>query len=147
MYSTVFQLETESCPYNMKALYACRPRIDYQHITLRIPDNLKNMRMSAYENVRSVPVDQFPCTGIIAAWVSPDMGHEDLQTFTFEETVQRVVIAESLIVTVSADADERLEGGQAGRQVHASAEVAGMPDLVHRLEESLELRVEHAVGI
>ena len=103
--------------------------------------------MSTYENVRPIAVDKLFCTMIIPPGIASYMGHQHFETFTFEESVKGMVIAERLVVAVAGYADKRLEGGHAGRQIHASAEVSGVPDLVNRPEELLELRVEDSMRI
>jgi hypothetical protein len=75
------------------------------------------------------------------------MGHKHLQPFTFEEPVDRMCVAEIEVVAISRHPYKRLEGGNLLRQFHTSAEITGVPYLVHRLKEITELLVEHTVGI
>ena len=44
--SALVDMEAEGCPYQMEALNPGSSRIDYQHVTFLIPDNLQNVRMA-----------------------------------------------------------------------------------------------------
>ena len=147
MDSTLVYMESQRCPDYMEALDPCSSGIDHKHITLCVTHHLQDMRMTAHEYIRVIAVYQFTGTHIITSGIAAHMSHEHLYSFTFEESVKRMVIAERLVVTVAGYAYKRLEGGHAGRQIHASAEVSGVPDLVNRPEELLELRVEDSMRI
>ena len=75
------------------------------------------------------------------------MNHQDLQAFALEYSVERMIIAEVVVVAVAGDAGEGLEGGYFSRQLKSPAEIAGMPDLVDGLQKGAELVAEHSVRI
>lgn len=131
----------------MEALDSGRSGVDHQHVSLWIADDFQDMGMAAYEYVRPVFVDEFSCPGVIASRVAADMGHQHLHALTFEEAVHGVGEAKVIIVAVARDSDQRLELRDLRRQIHASSEISGMPDLIDRSEEFLELRVEDPVCI
>ena len=103
--------------------------------------------MTAYEYVRPVFVDEFSCPGVIASRVAADMGHQYLHALTFEEAVHGVCEAQVVVVAVAGDTDQGLELRYLFRQIHTSAEISGMPDLIDRRQKFLELRVEDPVCI
>ena len=110
MYFTIFNLESERCTNNMKPLNPGSSGIDYQHvIAFRIANHLKNMRMSAYEDIRSVTIYKLSCTRIISPGISADMSHKDLHALALEEAMEGMFEAESMVVAVSSNTYQRLE--------------------------------------
>ena len=103
--------------------------------------------MAADKYVR--PVLIYQCTGprVVSSRISAYMCHEDLHPFTFEEAVQGMDETEVVVVAIASHSDKGPEGGDLFRKGHSSAEVSGMPDLVHRLKEIAELPAEYAVGV
>jgi hypothetical protein len=132
----------------MKALDSRSAWIDYQHVvSLRITNHFQNMRMAAYEYVRFIPVYQLTGTRVISARISAHMGHQDLHPFALEESMERMLETQGMIVAVAGHAHQRLERSNLCSQVHSPSEVTGMPYLVDRLKEFLEPSVEHTVRI
>ena len=140
-------VESDRCPYDMKALYTRSSRIDYQHITFRVTYNLQNMRMPAYENIRLQLINKPASSYIIPPRISSDMSHKHLHALTFEEAVKGMGEAEIVVVTVAGDTYKGFELSDSGSKVEASAEIAGVPDLVHRGEKFTEFGAEDAVGV
>ena len=147
MNSTRLYTKPQSCPDDMKTLNSRGSGVQDKHITFRVPHDLQDMGMAAYEYVRPVFVDEFSCPGVIASRVAADMGHQHLHALTFEEAVHGVCEAKVVIVTVARDSDQRLELRDFLRQAHASSEISCMPDLIDRSKEFPELRVEDPVCI
>ena len=54
---------------------------------------------------------------------------------------------EFMIITVSSYTSQRLEGCYFLGQVHAPAEISGMPDLIHGFKELADPRIKHPVRI
>jgi hypothetical protein len=54
---------------------------------------------------------------------------------------------EFMIITVSSHASQRFEGCNLLGQLHTSAKIAGMPDLIHGFKELADPRIEHPVRI
>jgi hypothetical protein len=75
------------------------------------------------------------------------MGHQHFHALAFEETMQGMVKAQVMIITIARYSDKRLEFRNLLRQVHSSAKIPRMPDLVHRLKKFTELLTEHPVRI
>lgn len=147
IYPAGFQTEAERRPDEVKSLDSGSTRIDYQHVALRIADDLKDVRMTTYEEIRSVLVYEPAGIHIISSGISSYMDHQDFQTFALEYSVERMIIAEVVVVTVAGDAGEGLEGGDFSRQVKPPAEIAGVPDLVYGLQKGAELVAEHSVRV
>ena len=103
--------------------------------------------MTADEDIRMITVYQFAGTGIITAWVAPDVSHQDLHVFTFEETVKRMDISKRVIVAVAGHTHKWLELSNLCGQFHAPAEVPRMPDFIHRGEEFAKWGVKNPVSI
>jgi GGDEF domain-containing protein len=103
--------------------------------------------MTADEDIRMITVYQFAGTGIITAWVAPDVSHQDLHAFTFKETVKRMDKPQVVVVTVARDTIQRLELSDLLRKIETTTEVSGMPDLVNRLKKSPELIAEHPMSV
>ena len=147
IYPAGIKAETESRPDKMESLNPSSTRIDYQHVALRITDDLKDVRMTTYEEIGPVLVYEPAGIHIISSGISSDMDHQDFQAFALEHSVERMIIAEIMVVAVAGDACEGLEGGDFSRQVKPPAEIAGMPDLVDGLQKGAEPVAEHSVRI
>lgn len=141
------QTETESRPDKMESLDPSSARIDYQHVALRIADDLKDMRMTTYEEIGPVLVYEPACIYIISSGISSYMDHQDFQAFALEDSMERMSVSEVVVVAVAGDAGEGLEGGYFSRQIKSPAEIAGMPDLVDRLQKGAEPVAEHSVCV
>jgi hypothetical protein len=59
----------------------------------------------------------------------------------------RMRISKVIVVTVSGNANKRLEGRDFLCGLETASEIAGMPNLVHRSEELAELLAEYAMRI
>lgn len=147
IYPAGIQTETESRPDEVESLDARSTRIDYQHVALRVTDDLQDVRMATYEEIRPVLVYEPAGIHVISSGISSDMDHQDFQAFALEHSVERMIIAEIMVVAVAGDACEGLEGSDFSRQVKSSAEIAGMPDLVDGLQKGAELVAEHSVRV
>jgi hypothetical protein len=143
----VIYMKSQSRPYNMKALDSSCSGIDDQHIPLRIPYDLEDMRVPAYEYIGMQFVYQLAGARVISPGISSYMGHQDLHSFTLEETMERMGEAQIVIVTVSCHSDQRLEGSHLSSKLHTSPEITGVPYLIHLGEELPELRIENAVSV
>lgn len=140
-------VKPQSRPDKVKALYAGSTGIHYQHVPFRITHHLQDMRMTAYEYIGTIPVYQDTCLYVISPRITSYMGHKNLHPLAFKETVQRVYETKVVVIAIAGNTDNRLEGGQLFSQVHASAEITGMPYLVHRLKKLAELPAEYAMRI
>ena len=145
--AALVQAEAEGGADHVKALDAGCSRVDDQHISFGIPHHFKDMRVAADKDVRMEFIDQLPRAGIISAGVASDVGHKHLHPLTFKEAVERVGETEVVVVAVSGDSHEWLEICNGGGKVEASAEITGVPDLVHRGKEFAEFGAEDAVGV
>ena len=146
-YAALVYAEAEGCPDYMEALDAGCSRVYDQHITQRVTHYLKDVGVATDKDVRSVLLYKLPCFGIVSARIASDMGHKHLHALTFEEAVKGMGEAEIVVVTVAGDTYKGLELSDSGSKIKASAEVAGVPDLVHRGEEFTEFGAEDAVGV
>ena len=117
------------------------------YVALRVTDDLQDVRMTTYEEIRPVLVYEPTGIYIISSGISSYMDHQDLQAFALKYSVERIIIAEVVVVTVAGDAGEGLEGGDFSRQVKPPAEIAGMPDLIDGLQKGAELVAEHSVRV
>lgn len=131
----------------MKALNSSSSRIKYQHIALRIPYDLKDMGMPAHEDIRLQFIYEFTCPYIIPSGIATYMNHEHLEALAFKEAMNRMSIAEIIVVTVSGDADKRLESRDFLCGLKTASEIASMPHLVNRSKKFLELLAEYAMRI
>jgi hypothetical protein len=75
------------------------------------------------------------------------MSHKHLEAFTFKKPMNRVSIAKIIIVTIACNPDKRLEGSNLLGQLHATAEVTCMPDLIDLRKKILEFLGENSVCI
>jgi len=131
----------------METLDSCSSRIDHKHITHWVAHDLKYMRMTTYENIRAIFIDQFPGFRIITSRIAADMYHEYLHALTLEESVERMDKTQFMIVTIARHPQQWLECGDLLCQPHAPSEVSGMPYLVDRGKKLLETGVKDAMGI
>ena len=116
-------------------------------VPFRVTHDLQNVRMSADEDVGTVCVDQLSCPRIISARITAHMGHQDLHPLTLEDPVEGVFETQVVVVAVACHPHEGLEPRDLRGKVHPAPEIAGMPYLVHRLQESLDAVVKDAMGI
>ena len=148
MDTAVINMEAQCCPDYVKALNTGRSGIHYQHAATPVVSyNLEDMRMAAYKQVRSISVYKVPGTGIVLSRITSDMNHKDLYSFTFKETMHRMVVTETMIITVPRNADQWLECSNLSGQFQSPAEITGMPYLVHLRKEVLEFLGEHSVCV
>lgn len=140
-------MKSDSSPDEMKPLDSCGTGIDHEHIPFLVSDDLQDVGMATDEDVRTMHVDQLAGMIVILAGIAADMRHEHLQAFAFEDTMDRMDEAEVVVVAVSGDSEKGLESTDLLRKLKSSAEVSGMPDLVHRLKKIAELPAEYAVGV
>lgn len=103
--------------------------------------------MTAYEYVRSVFFYELERAEIISARIASDMGHKNLHSLAFKETVHRMNEAQAVIIAVAGHPYERLEGGYFLGKIHPTAEIPGVPDLIDRLKEFPELPVKYTVSV
>ena len=104
------------------------------------------MGVAADEELRFVFRDQGFDPGIIAGWVAPDMGHEDLHFFAGEEQVLGKVGADLLAIDIAVDTAQGFEFTQFISKGHIP-EIAPMPDLIAVLEMMRHLFIQEAVGV
>ena len=139
--------ETQGSTHQMKALDSCSSGVYHQHIPLGITHNFQDMRMAADKQVWLISVNQFAGTEIISSRITSDMGHKHFYSLTFKKAVQGMIIAKTMVVTVSCDSDKRLVCSYLFGKIHSSSEVACMPYLVHLRKEVLEFPGEHSVCV
>ena len=147
MNSTRLYTKPQSCPDDMKTLNSRGSGVQDKHITFRVPHDLQDMGMAADKDIRTDFIYQFSRPRVIPAGIAADMSHQHLHSLTFKETMQGMVKTKVMIITVARDTYQRLEFRNLARQVHSSAEIPSMPDLVHRLKKFTELLTEHSVRI
>lgn len=141
-------LKAECCAYQVKALDSSCTRVHYQHAsTGGITHHFQNMRMSADEQIRSIPVDEFACGPVIATWITTDMSHEHLHAVAFEKAVERVDKAELMVIAVAGNSFKRLERCYLPGKIHSPAEVSCMPYFINILEEFLEFFAKHSMSV
>ena len=145
--SALVDMEAEGCPYQMEALNPGSSRIDYQHVTFLIPDNLQNVRMAADENIRLVAVNQLKRIPVVFPGIAADVCHKDLHPLALEKTVDGMFVAEVEIVAISRHTHQRLELGNDRSKGEPSSEITGVPYLVDRFEEVAKWSIKNSVGI
>ncbi len=131
----------------MPPLNATGSRIDGEHIIMGVVHHLEDVRMPAHENLRTTGLYQGLSPEIIMPGVSPDMGHKYRHTPALEKLVPGVVEPDVTAVTVPINPHEGFEGSDGCREFSIPAEIPGVPELVHRIEELAELFVEDAVRV
>lgn len=124
---SLINMETESRPHDMKALYSRSPGIHYKHTAaLGVTHDFQDMGVAANKNIRPVFVNQLSCAGIISSRISTNMRHQNFHTLTFEKPVQRVFKTQFIIVTIAAHAYKRLEFRKGVQNAALEALWAGM---------------------
>ena len=143
---SVIDVETDGGAYLMESLDAGGTRVDGEHVVFLVENDLQDVGVSAYEDVRQVGVDELERLVVVPAWIASDVHHQHSSALTFHELCVRYPGTHLSTVAVAVDSLERFECRylQQGLLV---AEVPGVPYLIHRLEELFELVVEPAVCI
>lgn len=145
---SLINMETESRPHDMKALYSRSPGIHDKHTAaLGVTHDFQDMGVAANKNIRPVFVNQLPCARIIPSWISTNMRHQNFHALTFEKPVQRVFKTQFIIITIAAHAYKRLEFRKGAGKFKPSSEITGVPKLVHRFKKVTESLTEDSVRI
>ncbi len=144
---TIINMKAEGGTDDMETLDSRSAGIDCEHVVMRVAHYLEDVRMAADEDVGTVIVDEFACAQVVAAGVTPDMGDEDSHAFTGKKPVQRLGIAQVIIVAVARYTHQGLESGDLLRKLKPASEIPRMPDLIDRLQKLPDPLVEHAMRI
>ena len=100
-YPPCIKPETQSRSDKVETLNSSRTRIENQHVTFRIPDNLEDVGMTAYQYIWLEFIHQLAGFCVISARVPSHMYHQDLEPLALEEPVDWVCVAKIIVVAVS----------------------------------------------
>ena len=103
--------------------------------------------MPADEKVRVVTLDESPRADVVMPGIAADMGHQHLHPAAFEILMSGINGADILSVAVPVNSDKRLEIRELLGKLSIPAEVPGVPELLHRLQEFAELVGEESVRV
>ena len=103
--------------------------------------------MPADEKVRVVTLDESPRADVVMPRITPDMGHQHLHPAAFEILMSGINGADILPVAVPVNSHKRLEIRELLGEFSIPAEVSGVPELLHRLQEFAELIGEESVRV
>ena len=84
--------------------------------------------------------------GHVMTGIASDMGHIHMHVFHLKKQVFRILKAYDVVVDVAMNRAERLESLKLLRGLNVS-NVAGMPDLIHILEEVKDLWDDGPMGV
>lgn len=143
----VFNPESQGGAHHVPSLDSACSGIDAQHVALPVRHHLEDMGVPADEDVRSELVDQRLCSGGPTPRVAAYVHHQDLHPFDLKELIFGIFKAYVLAVAVAVDALQRLEFPDAVGEFEPSAEVAGMPYLIHSSEEVPESLGKYPMSI
>ena len=157
MYLAVVDMETKGEAGNVAGpLVTAGTGIHEQEVHTVIPEYLGNMGMAADEYVRAVQLQKvlreyvilrpFGVIGPVTPTSQADVGHQDPKTLTFEMGVAWIDLTDVLAVTIAMDSNQRLERFNQGR-TGKGAEIASMPNLIHRFKKGLHIRCEDSMGV
>lgn len=133
--------------YDMKALHSGGTWIDNQHVSSVIAHYTENVRVSAYENVRTVTIYKLQGMGLVMARKAAYMGHQDAQPLTFEEFMYGIIVHQPTLVAVAHHADQRLERSDLCSRLVPPAEVTGVPDFIAACQKIRKLGVKPPVSV
>ena len=105
------------------------------------------MGMAANENPGTKLLDEPAGPRVIVARIASYMHHQHAHPAAFEKLVLREFEAQVLSVAVSPDSAHRLECLYFADELKPRAQVAGVPDFIHRLEELCEFFAPNSVCI
>lgn len=105
------------------------------------------MGMPADKDIWLQFIYEFACPYVIPAGIATYMNHEYLEALTFKEAMNRMSIAEIIVVTVSSNAHKGLEGRDFLGGLESTTEIACMPHFVNRSKKFLELFAEHTMRV
>ena len=143
---TVVDMEPECGADQVETEFSCGARIEHQHSALFVVDNLEDMGVAADEDVGTVGFDKAESVEVVSAGIATDVHHQDFFPFDIHQLDVRMHLADILSVAVAVNPLEGLECRYRVRGFDV-AEIAGVPDLVHGLEEPPERLVEEAVSV
>lgn len=147
MYPALINMESKGSADNLPTLEAGGSGIDREKIVGVIVHHFQDMRMSAYEDIRTVGVDHRPHIEGIMTGISADMGHKDLLPLTVEKLRKGAFETDFLGVAVPVHSDERFERGDLVHEIYPPSEISRMPDFIDGFKELLELIAEHPMRI
>ena len=146
MNPAVINAESEGSADGMKTIGAGSARIDDHHAALMVVHHPEDVGMPAHEDVWMKFVYKSPCPRVIPARIASDMNHQHFHAAAVKKPVVRIVKPDILAVAVAVHTFQRLEGRNLLRSLQ-SAEVSGMPYLIHRLQEILQRGIKQTMGI
>ncbi len=103
--------------------------------------------MPADEDVRAEPLNKRPRTDVIMTRIAADMGHQHLHSAALEKLMSGIVHADILSVAIPVHSHKWLEISYLLRELCPTAEIPGVPELIHRLQEFAEFVGKYPVGI
>ena len=128
----VFDAEAEGGADQMEALDAGGTGVEDHHVVVFVVDHFQDVGVAADEELGPVGFDQAQGPVVVAAGIAADVGHQDTHPVLFEEVHHGMVVPDIVAVAVAVNAQKGFEGGNLlGND--PGAEVAGMPDDIHRL--------------
>ncbi len=143
----IVDMEAEGGADYVESLDSSRAGIYRQHVVMRVTHDLEDMRMAAYEDVGAVGMYEFARPYVVTAGIASDVGDEDSSALADEEAVQRLGVAEVIVVAVAGDAHQGLEPAYLLSKGQTAPEVPRMPDFIDRLKELPYPLVKHSVCI
>jgi hypothetical protein len=114
-------------------MMAARAGIHVEKAKGGVPHHAKDMRMTAYKQIRLIPQQVFFCSCIVVAGIAADMGHVDTNSLATPLKLTWNLGPNVGSIYVTEHSAYRLEVTQRSEHVKR-AEVAGMPDFVTRRE-------------
>lgn len=143
----IIYMEAEGCSDYVETLKACRARIQDHHIEVLVIHHLEYMGMATDENVRTVVHNQGVGITVVFTGISPYVGHQHLHTSAGEKAVQRIVVAQVVIVAVAANSHKGFETGNLGCGGKSPSEIPCVPDFINGCKELLQRLIKYAVGV
>lgn len=103
--------------------------------------------MPADKNIWMIAGYEVARLEVVFSGPSADVHHQNFLLLTHKTLVFRIHHTNILTIAVSVHSDERLKICNSVGEIDAPSEIPGVPDLVHRSQEILELLAENTVSV
>ena len=138
--------EADKGAHQVPSLQARRSGVDMEQAEPLVVLHLQDMAVAADEELGRTGIDLLAYAGIVAARIAPDMGHQHLGALAVPAELHRKHTAKVASVAITADCPQGTELLKAQGKLERP-DIAGMPNLVARLEVFQVSGIPIAVGI
>lgn len=138
--------EAQGAAHLVETVAAGSAGVEVKQVVNGVVDDLENVGVPRDEDFRAQRLDpRYGLRGVVAG-IAADVGHQDAHPFALEGEKFAVGASHDTSVDIAIDGPQGFERRDLVGDLRR-ADVPGVPDFVHVLEECFERLVERAVGV